>query len=292
MHFERFAPSPTGNLHLGHVLSSFLVAASAKKNNGKFFIRIEDLDSQRCHLKYENSIMFDLKWLGLRWSEKPVRQSERMEIYRATLVKLFKMDILYKCECTRQEIATALRQKLSRKDKRLPQSLIYPGTCKQKRILHNQYSLRLDMKKAIQLIDPKCLFFFNKEDLDERFKKIIVNPELLETKVGDVILARRDIGASYHIAVVIDDHMQRITHVTRGQDLFRETFLHVLLQNLFQFSTPSYFHHKILMNEEGNKLSKSNKSKSIEILRKTGISQDEIYRLAGLNRSLIKYVLN
>ncbi len=281
MHIERFAPSPTGKLHLGHALSSLMVFRSAKRHNGKFLLRIEDLDFQRCKIGFEKAIFNDLNWLGITWSEEPLRQSKRLDIYKDTTNKLWEMGLLYKCECSRQDIANALR--MQNKEKMLKGGP-YPGICKDKRIVHNDFSMRLNMNKAMELIDIKDLFFYNQSDIGSPYERINILPEKLIDEFGDIIISRKDIKASYHIAVVVDDFTQEITQVTRGSDLFQFTSIHVLLQNLLQFNTPKYLHHRIIHDDDGGKLSKRNNSISLEDLRNRGLKKEDIFKLLDLKK--------
>ena len=273
MHIERFAPSPTGKLHLGHAFSAILVALSVQKNKGHFILRIEDLDFNRCLRRYEKSILYDLEWLGISWKNHPIRQSERFHLYNDTINKLWEMGVLYKCECTREQIAKA-QKKLSK--------IVYPGICKNKKILHNNYSLRLDITKALEIVNDSNLFFFGKKEIDQKFELHSIQPEAMIKKYGDVVISRRDIRTSYHIAVVVDDHFQEITQITRGFDLYESTFFHILLQKLLKFRTPNYFHHKILYDKDGKKLAKRTQSTTLEHLREKGLSKNDIYNLIGL----------
>ena len=273
MHIERFAPSPTGKLHLGHAFSAILVALSARKNKGHFILRIEDLDFNRCLRRYEESILYDLEWLGISWKKHPIRQSERFHLYNDAINKLWEMGVLYKCECTREQIVKA-QKKLS--------EFVYPGICKKKKILHDNYSLRLDTTKALEMVNTSSLSFFGKREIDQKFELNSIQPEAMIKKYGDVVISRRDIRTSYHIAVVVDDHFQKITQITRGFDLYESTFCHVLLQKLLKFHTPNYFHHKILYDKDGKKLAKRTQSTTLEHLREKGLSKNDIYNLIGL----------
>ena len=283
MHYERFAPSPTGKLHLGHAFSSLLVYNSTKKNNGKFLLRIEDLDFRRCRREFEESIFEDLKWLGIKWDKKPIRQSQRFNLYTDVIKTLWKKGVAYKCECTRKDISKAFQN--FDENQSLPPD-IYPGTCRPKSINHNNFSVRLDIRKAIELIDIKDLFFFNKTEINTPFEKINISPETLIRDFGDVVIARKDIKTSYHIAVVVDDSAQKISQVTRGYDLFKSTFFHVLLQKLLNIETPKYMHHKILYDNYGKKLSKRIGSTSLETFRNSGSKKEDLFKLLNLNQNV------
>ena len=283
MHYERFAPSPTGKLHLGHAFSSLLVYNSTKKNNGKFLLRIEDLDFQRCRREFEESIFEDLNWLGIKWDKKPIRQSQRFNLYTDVIKILWKKGVAYKCECTRKDISKAFHN-FDKNQSLSPD--IYPGTCRTKSINHDNFSVRLDIRKAIELIDKKDLFFFNKSEINTPFEKINISPETLIRDFGDVVIARKDIKTSYHIAVVVDDSAQKISQVTRGYDLFKSTFFHVLLQKLLNFKTPKYLHHKILYDDDGKKLSKRIGSTSLETFRNSGARKEDLVKLLNLGQNV------
>jgi len=264
----RFAPSPNGHLHLGHAYSALLNAAEAKHTSGRFLVRIEDIDTERCTMALAEQCLQDLAWLGLQW-EEPVRvQSEHMADYRTALDTLDARGLLYPCYCSRREIAQATDP--TRRD---PEGqILYPGTCRGvARSLNAPHALRLDMKKASALAGP--LSFVESE------AEIAIDPAAW----GDVILARRDIGTSYHIAVVVDDALQGITDVVRGRDLFAATSIHRLLQELLRLPAPRYRHHALIGDETGRKLSKSAGDRSLASLRAEGITAADIRRELGFD---------
>lgn len=264
----RFAPSPNGHLHLGHAYSALVNAAEAKHTGGRFLVRIEDIDTERCTMALAAQCLHDLAWLGLKW-EEPVRvQSEHMADYRVALDALGRRGLLYPCFCSRREIALNARDGI-----RDPEGqVLYPGTCRGvARSPNEPHALRLDMKKACALIDAPLTF----TELGEG--AIIADPAAW----GDVILARRDIGTSYHIAVVVDDALQGITHVVRGRDLFAATSIHRLLQELLRLPAPLYRHHPLIGDETGRKLSKSAGDRSLASLREAGVTAADIRRELG-----------
>jgi glutamyl-Q tRNA(Asp) synthetase len=262
----RFAPSPNGHLHLGHAYSALLNEREAKHRAARFLVRIEDIDTTRCTKALADACLADLAWLGLQW-EEPVRfQSEHMADYRAALDALEVRGLLYPCFCSRREIALKAGEAL-----RDPEGqVLYPGTCRGvARSRSEPHALRLDMTKAAALAGP--LTFIESE------AEIAADPAAW----GDVILARRDIGTSYHIAVVVDDALQGITDVVRGRDLFAATAIHRLLQELLGLPAPRYRHHALIGDETGRKLSKSAGDRSLASLRAAGVTAADIRRELG-----------
>ena len=273
----RFAPSPTGYMHLGHAYSAIFAWRLARRQNGKFLLRIEDIDSERCRPEFEEAIFEDLHWLGLDWDGQPRRQSDNMGDYKRALDKLSALDLLYPCYCTRKEILA----EISNADA-APHSvdgLVYPGTCKvmireerESRMANGlPYALRLDMEKASALTGP--VVWADREE----------GEQTLSFAAGDIVIARKDIPTSYHLAVTLDDHRQRITLVTRGKDLFHATHIHRLLQNLLGLNTPEWHHHKLITNEEGSRLSKRGRALTVRALRRAGESPDSVRAMVGLS---------
>jgi len=275
----RFAPSPTGRLHIGHAYSAFFAYRLAKESGGKFILRIEDIDPERCQKEFGDGIYEDLAWLGLDW-EKPVRrQSDYMQDYNKALTKLHNRNLLYPCFCTRKEIRQEVM--LSGYAPHGPEGLLYPGTCKglsnivreQKIAAGIPYAFRLDLEKAMADI-KEPLTWIDREKGEQQ-----ATPEIL----GDVVLARKDINASYHLSVTIDDHIQGITLVTRGEELFYASHLHRLLQELLELHVPQWHHHKIITDKDGNRLAKRDSSISIQYLReKQGRTPQDIFDIIGL----------
>ena len=281
----RFAPSPSGYLHLGHAYSAWFAERIAKEAEGNFLLRIENIDKNRCRPEYEEAILTDLTWLGLKW-EKPIRrQSDHMAEYAFELAKLKDMGLIYPCFCTRKEI----RREVERinaaphediKDKRGP---IYPGTCRiinsdaleHKISLGHPYALRLNMKKAVRLALQKRK---NLCWIDQDAGLQSATPEIF----GDVVLARKDEPTSYHLSVVIDDAAQRVNFITRGEDLRDVTHIHCLLQALLDFESPNYRFHPVLVDKAGKRFAKRNKSTTLKKLREDGKTLAEIRKMIGL----------
>lgn len=271
----RFAPSPTGRLHIGHAYSALFAYEKAKDHNGRFILRIEDIDAERCHLEFTEGIYEDLRWLGLEW-EEPVRlQSEHMDDYTAALGKLESAELLYPCFCTRKDI----REEIERAGgaPHGPEGPLYPGTCRhldsdeRAEMITGEtpYALRLDLERALEHIHHAPLFFHDHAQGD-----IQAAPEIL----GDAVLARKDCPTSYHLSVCVDDALQGITCVTRGEDLLYATHLHRLLQELLGLPLPKYHHHPLLTDEKGERFAKRNKSVTLEEMRKSGSTASNIKR--------------
>lgn len=273
----RFAPSPTGLLHLGHAHSALFAHSFTQggAGDGRFLLRIEDIDPGRCRPEFETAIFEDLAWLGLSWEEPVRRQSDHLDDYRAAAGRLEAMDVLYPCFCTRREI----RKEIARMGgaPQGPDGPLYPGTCRnlpaaerEARLARgDSHALRLDVEKALGLTGPLAW-------TDRGTGRQQARPELL----GDVALSRKDAPASYHLAVTVDDHLQGVTLVTRGLDLFPSTHIHRLLQALLGYATPDYWHHRLIEDETGQRLAKRADSRSIRAYRDQGLSPAEVRRLA------------
>jgi glutamyl-Q tRNA(Asp) synthetase len=266
----RFAPSPTGYLHLGHAYSALLNARAATESGGRFLLRIEDTDTTRCTPAFTSAIFEDLAWLGLRW-EEPVRiQSQHTDEYRAAIARLADMGLIYRCICSRQDIAR------NAGPERDPEGQpVYPGTCRGKQIDVGPYALRLDMAKAAELAGNLSW----DEDGEGN-----VRAEPLHW--GDVVLGRKDTGTSYHIAVVLDDALQGVSTVIRGRDLYHATSIHRLLQTLLGLPAPRYRHHRLITDETGKRLSKSGGGKSLRSLRAEGVTAEMILATLGFGMAL------
>jgi glutamyl-Q tRNA(Asp) synthetase len=267
----RFAPSPTGRLHLGHVLAARVAFSIARDAGGVFLLRHEDIDAPRVREEFYQGIEEDLEWLGLRWDGDALRQSSRIAAYEAALESLRGRGLVYPCFCTRREIQDEwARMGAAPQGSEAP---VYPGTCQKLTTAGRQaelgsgmpYAWRLDSRKARELAGPLTF-----QDL--RFGEISVDPDLL----GDVVLARKDIGTAYHLAVVVDDAFQEISHVTRGEDLLSATHVHRLLQALLGLPAPLYLHHPLMLDEAGNRLAKRSNSLAIATLRDQGLSPAEV----------------
>ena len=273
----RFAPSPSGYLHLGHAYSALFSWTQAQKHDAQFILRIEDIDTTRCRKEFTEAIYEDLSWLGLEWRDTPRNQSEHMDDYQRALKKLEDQDLLYPCFCTRKEIQNEVQQ--SGRAPHGPDGLIYPGTCRslsaterKNRIAQgDSYALRLNTAQACALAGE--LYWH-----DERKGKVRATPEIF----GDVVLARKDIHTSYHLSVTVDDALQNISCITRGTDLFEATHIHRLLQALLKLPVPTWHHHDLLHDEEGNRLAKRHNALAIRELRKQGKNPDDIRTMVGL----------
>jgi glutamyl-Q tRNA(Asp) synthetase len=266
----RFAPSPTGWLHLGHAFAALFAAKQAA--GGRFLIRLEDIDATRARPEYEEAIFEDLAWLGLSW-EKPVRrQSDHFEDYRAALNQLETKGLLYPCFCTRREIQDEIAR--AGNAPQGPDGPLYPGTCRhldaeerQQRLASGAaYALRLDVAKALALLDAPLTF----TELSRG--EMTADPSIF----GDVVLARKDTPASYHLAVVVDDALQGITLVTRGEDLLPATHLHRLLQHLLGLPVPRWHHHRLITDETGKRLAKRDDARSLRSLREAGWTPERV----------------
>ncbi|MEO1192570.1 MAG: tRNA glutamyl-Q(34) synthetase GluQRS [Pseudomonadota bacterium] len=262
----RFAPSPTGHLHLGHAYAA-LFAAQAAGPQGRFLLRIEDLDQGRARPTFEAAIENDLHWLDLDWPRPVLRQSTRAAAYRAALDSLRERKLLYPCFCTRAEIRAELAA--SSHAPQGPEGPLYPGTCRrlggaeaEARLAAGEAAAwRLDMQAAIRSHPRLTWLDLERGQQDAR-------PELL----GDVVLGRKDWGASYHLAVVLDDAEQGVSLVTRGYDLFAATHLHRLLQALLALPVPRWWHHRLITDASGQRLAKRDEATSLQQLRADGMT--------------------
>jgi glutamyl-Q tRNA(Asp) synthetase len=272
----RFAPSPTGYLHVGHAASALTGWRAAREAGGRFILRIEDIDATRCRPEFERAIYEDLAWLGLSWEEPVRRQSAHMADYAQALERLDRRGVLYPCFCTRQEIAAEITAAANAPHG--PDGPLYPGTCRAlspeeraARIARGlPYALRLDAAVAARLAGPLTW------EEDGR-GPVTVEPG----KLGDAVLARKEVATSYHLAVTVDDALQGVTLVTRGQDLFHATHLHRLLQALLGVATPRYRHHMLLTGADGRRLAKRDNALTIRALRAAGRTPPEVRAMSG-----------
>lgn len=272
----RFAPSPTGLLHLGHAHSALFAWNAARASGGQFLLRIEDIDIGRSRPEFESALMEDLAWLGLSWPLPVRRQSEHLADYRAALDRLQAQGLLYPCFCTRRDIADEIARAGAAPQG--PDGPIYPGICRHlsveeraRRIAAGEaYALRLDIAKAKAAAGPLQWHDRGRGD-------IVAMPELF----GDVVLARKDIATSYHLSVTVDDALQGVTLVTRGEDLFAATHIHRLLQALLDLPLPYYHHHGLIADESGRRLAKRDDARSLRSLKEAGHSAGEIRAMAG-----------
>jgi glutamyl-Q tRNA(Asp) synthetase len=277
----RFAPSPNGYLHLGHALSAFINADSAARTGGRLLLRIEDIDPSRCRPEYEAAIYEDLAWLGLTWEEPVRRQSAHLADYKAALDKLDAMGLVYPSFESRAEIEklVADRDAAGGWPRDPDGAPLYPGAGKampadertSRMAGRELYALRLDMTEALKRAG----------DLSWREGEesgVAADPAAW----GDVVLARKETPTSYHLSVVVDDALQGITHVARGRDLYPSTSVHRLLQTLLGVGAPFYRHHRLILDSDGRKLAKSNRSTAIRELRAQGATPSDIRRMTGL----------
>ena len=278
----RFAPSPTGPLHLGHAFSALTAAHLARSMGGEFLLRIEDIDRSRARPEWEAQIYDDLTWLGLTWPAPVMRQSDRMPSYRAALQTLWEMDLLYPCTCKRRDIEAAMSAPQEGVPTHGPDGLIYPGTCRTKPKpdqMPDGETLRLDMTKAVATISTETLTFTEIGPVHTGTH--IVDLSKAHQTLGDIVLARRDMGTSYHLSVVIDDVDQGITHVTRGADLFDATQIHVILQALLNHPIPTYHHHDLIRDDRGKRLAKRDDARAIALYRAEGKTPKDVADLIG-----------
>ena len=281
----RFAPSPTGPLHLGHAFSALTAAQLAAENDGTFLLRIEDIDQSRARSEWEAQIYDDLAWLGLSWPEPVMRQSDRLEVYGDALRQLWESGVLFACTCTRRDIAEATSAPQEGGGALIgPDGVVYPGTCYDKGNLAGDApfptdtALRLRIAEAVARTAQNGMFWFEETGTgpEGQTGKITFTAESVIHDIGDVVLARRDMGTSYHLSVVLDDAAQGITHVVRGADLFEATKIHVVLQRLLGLPTPIYHHHRLIRDETGKRLAKRHDAEALSLYRKQGKSADNI----------------
>lgn len=271
----RFAPSPTGLLHLGHAYSA-LVAWRAAQPGGRFVLRIEDIDTTRCREEFVDAALRDLAWLGLEWEQPVRRQSRHFADYRAALDRLVALDMVYPCFCTRADIAAEIAR--SPAAPHGPDGALYPGICRHlsdaeraRRIDAGMaYALRLDVARAMARSGPLTW-------RDEVRGEQAARPETL----GDVVLARKDVPVSYHLAVTVDDALQGISLVTRGEDLFHATHIHRLLQALLDLPVPAWRHHRLLTDDAGRRFAKRDRALTLASLRDAGHVPAEVRAMAG-----------
>ncbi|WP_418592106.1 tRNA glutamyl-Q(34) synthetase GluQRS [Ponticoccus sp. (in: a-proteobacteria)] len=276
----RFAPSPTGPLHLGHAFSALTAFDMAQAAGGTFLLRIEDIDSTRSRPEWERQIHDDLHWLGLDWPEPALRQSDRLPAYRAALDSLWSQGLLYACSCSRRDIAEAASAPQEGAPLIGPDGPVYPGTCRGKPRSGPlpEGALRLDMARAMERLGPADITF---AETGARTAPQVTARGMIDT-VGDIVLSRRDFPGSYHLSVVLDDAAQQITHVIRGEDLFDATPIHVVLQRLMGLPTPGYHHHRLIRDEHGKRLAKRDDARALATYRAEGATPLDIRRLVGL----------
>jgi glutamyl-Q tRNA(Asp) synthetase len=273
----RFAPSPTGRLHLGHAYSALFADQQARLGDGQFLVRMEDIDISRCRPAFDTGITDDLEWLGLSWQTPIRRQSEHMDDYAVMLRKLGEMGLLYPCFCTRSDIRREI-DAAGHAPHEGPDGPLYPGTCRHLSAAESEdrkgsgegFALRLHTSTAVAVAGDL-------DWTDRNHGLILATPEIF----GDVVLARKDTPTSYHLAVTVDDHIQGISLVTRGEDLFAATHVHRLIQALLDLDTPEYHHHRLLTDDTGKRFAKRDRAQTLEELRELGTSPDDIRQQLG-----------
>ena len=275
----RFAPSPTGRLHRGHAYSALCAFEAARAARGRFILRIEDIDATRCRPEFETGIYEDLAWLGLEWETPVLRQSEHMADYEAALARLTANGLTYRCFRTRKEIAEAMAS--------APHGAMevfrggpLPAEDEAARLAAGEpFAWRLSLEAARQALGGFDTLTFREdgEGPGGECGEIAARPEL----GGDVVLARKDVGVAYHLAVTVDDARQNISHVVRGQDLFEATHVQRLLQTLLGLPAPVYRHHRLLLGPDGKRFAKRDRAETLESLRARGVTPGELRRELG-----------
>lgn len=277
----RFAPSPTGLLHLGHAWSAAFAHGAARETGGRFLLRIEDIDPGRCRPEFEAAIREDLAWLGLHWDGEVRRQSEHMDDYGTALARLGEIGVVYPCFCTRKDILAEISA--AGHAPHGPDGPIYPGICRrlgraerEARVAAGEaYALRLDVAAALRSTGPLAFH-------DRGRGTLPADP----MRHGDVVLARKDTPTSYHLAVTVDDAIQGVTLVTRGEDLLPATDIHRLLQALLGLPVPDYHHHQLLVGPDGRRFAKRDRSLTIAALRESGCRPADVLEMAEGKRPL------
>lgn len=275
----RFAPSPTGLLHLGHAYSALFASETARRDDGRFILRIEDIDFTRCRPESEKAILEDLAWIGIEWESPVRRQSEHLSDYATVAEQLRARQFLYPCFCTRKDILREIEAAGGAPHG--PEGALYPGSCRhlsqderEARIAAGEsFAWRLDSGRALAEVGGPLEWI----DLEKGVQR--AQPEIL----GDVVLVRKDIGCSYHLAVVIDDALQGVTRITRGLDLFEATHLQRLLQALLNLPTPEYHHHPLICDPSGRRLAKRDEAETLRSLRERGVPPAAVRRQLGFD---------
>ena len=275
----RFAPSPTGELHLGSAYSAWTGWHRAREAGGRFLVRIEDIDVRRCKREFETAMLADLRWLGFEWDGEVRRQSEHFADYGKVLDQLDARRLIYPCFCSRADIEREIAASANapHAQRHGPDGPLYPGTCRHLSLAErrdrlgagHEHCLRLDVERAAGQAGP---YHF----VDETLGRVEGNPLLM----GDFVIARKDTPTSYHLAVTVDDHLQGITLVTRGVDVLPSTHVHGLLQRLLGYETPRYAHHKLLTDASGRRFAKRDRDMTIRAMRESGMTAEEVVERA------------
>jgi glutamyl-Q tRNA(Asp) synthetase len=275
----RFAPSSNGYLHLGHALSALLNFDMARAAGGRFLLRIEDIDATRCKPEFETAIYEDLRWLGVVWHEPVRRQSDNLDAYRQALAKLEAEGLIYPSFESRGEIAQYVAQHSHVQWPHDPDGApLYPGLSRKlspeeraRRMASEPYALRLDMNAALARVGA-LTWVETGADPKQDHETRMAEPE----KWGDVVLARKDTPTSYHLSVVVDDVLQGVTHVVRGQDLYQATSVHRVLQALLGLPAPGYRHHRLLLGPDGKRLAKRDRAETLRAIRERGVTATQL----------------
>ncbi|MGB1361108.1 MAG: tRNA glutamyl-Q(34) synthetase GluQRS [Alphaproteobacteria bacterium] len=274
----RFAPSPTGNLHIGHAYSALMAYDWAKDNNADFILRIEDIDQTRCNQQYVDDILADMEWLGIEYGEV-IKQSERFDIYNDYIEKLKDNDLLYPCFATRKEIESVpnIKQGFD--------GLIYPNIWRDKSDAEINQQLESGIDYSLRLKIDKAMDFVKQDYFVDTIKG---NVKLQPEQCGDVVIKRKETPTSYHLSVVVDDYLQGITNIIRGEDIFYQTHIHHILQSVFGFNNPTYTHHAVINNENTNeKLSKSTLTDKDKFYTIKYIRENSVYTPEQLKQILL-----
>ncbi len=278
----RFAPSPTGHLHLGHAFSAMLAYESARAVGGQFLLRMEDIDETRCKPEFEAAILEDLGWLGIVWDEAPVRQSERRAIYETYRQRLEADGLLYRCFKTRKEILEDIARAPHGAGEG-PDGVIFTGAPlgeeeELTRLANGEsFAWRLSLNAAREKLGARYDALTFTETGESHKGEQRAQPDLM----GDVVLARKDLGVAYHLAALVDDALQEVTHVIRGEDLFASTHIHRLLQELLGLPVPTYQHHKLILGPDGKRYAKRDQAVTLRALRAAGKRPEDVRRLVG-----------
>lgn len=279
-------------MHLGHAYSALLAQDIAMEHGGEFLLRIEDIDQTRARPEWEAQIFDDLRWLGLHWPKPVMRQSERLAVYRDKLRWIWDQDVAFACTCTRRDVLSAADAPQEGVVSTGPDGLIYPGTCADNHRsfratvdMPTDVAIRLHMARTVAMLaQDNAVFSFHETGHGPNGETGVIEftaQEAIES-IGDIVLARRDMGTSYHLSVVLDDATQGITHVVRGQDLFEATKIHIILQCLMGLPTPTYHHHPLIRDDIGKRLAKRDDARAIAKYRAEGASPSDIRAMVGL----------
>ncbi len=286
MYVTRFAPSPTGPLHLGHVFSAATGYMRAKAEGGRFLLRIEDIDQSRSRKDWENRIYDDLSWIGLHWDNSVLRQSERLRDYQNALDTLTDLGVLYPCRCSRADINAALSAPQEGAQIYGPDGVIYPGTCRNRRMSDATATdaIRLNIRMVLDVLrSSNSLRYIDFLETGPIYdgRHTFQRAHFVDA-IGDVVLARRDMGTSYHLSVVIDDAAQGITEIVRGADLWEATPIHRLLQLLLDLPEPRWHHHALIRDHAGKRLAKRDDARAVATYRAAGETAQDVLRRVGL----------